>query len=91
MQENQQIKKENNMKNSSNEIINDDEMRAEYDFSDSMPNKYASILKRQEHLVALEPDVFKVFNTSEQVNNALRSIIHAIPKKSNLKLQKASI
>jgi len=70
------------MKNSSNTLANDDEIRNEYDFSDSKPNKYAEILKRQERLVTIEPDVFKVFNTSEQVNNALRAFINAIPKKS---------
>ncbi|MBM2814249.1 MAG: hypothetical protein HW421_1011 [Ignavibacteria bacterium] len=68
------------MKNSSKKIANEDDMRAEYDFADSKPNKYAAILKRQERQITLEPDVFKVFNTSEQVNNVLRAFINAIPK-----------
>ncbi len=75
------------MKNSSKELKNDDEMRTEYDFSDSKPNKYAIILKQQEHIVKLEPDVFKVFDNSDKVNNALRALINAIPKKNNRKLQ----
>lgn len=79
MQENQQIEKENNMKNSSKDIKNNDEMRSEYDFSDSMPNKYAAILRQHEHLVKLDPDVYKVFDTSDKVNNALRAFINAIP------------
>ncbi len=87
MQENQQIKKENNMKNSSKDLENDDEMRKEYDFSDSKPNKYALIFKQQEHLVKLDPDVFKVFDNSDKVNNALRSLINAIPKQSVRKLE----
>ncbi|HPI20559.1 MAG TPA: hypothetical protein PKY56_09330 [Candidatus Kapabacteria bacterium] len=72
------------MKNTINEnfIETEDEMLAEYDldFSKSRPNKYAAILKEQERLVKLEPDVFIVFNTSEKVNNTLRAIINAYPK-----------
>jgi hypothetical protein len=55
-----------------NNLINEnEEMLAEYDldFSKSKPNKYAAILKEQERLVKLEPDVFIVFNSSEKVNN----------------------
>ena len=74
------------MKNTSNKTS--DEMRKEYDFLNSKPNKYASILKEQEHLVNIEPDVFEVFNTSEQVNTALRAFINAIPKKNKRKLAK---
>ena len=80
MQENLQKKKESNMKNISKNIEKLNEMRAEYDFSDSLPNKYSKILKNQEHLVSLEPEVFKVFQTSEQVNRALKAIINAMPK-----------
>lgn len=88
MQEKQQKKKEINMKNLSKEKSEKDEMRVEYDFSDSKPNKYAAILKEQERFVKLEPDVFTVFNTSDTVNNALRALLNAIPKKNKKKLQK---
>jgi hypothetical protein len=87
MQENPLIKKEYNMKSSSEIIENEDDIREEYDFSDSKPNKYAAILKRQARLVTLEPDVFKVFHTSEQVNNALRAFINAIPKSNKMKIK----
>ncbi len=84
MLEKLQKKKEKYMKNTINEnfIETEDEMLAEYDldFSKSRPNKYAAILKEQERLVKLEPDVFIVFNTSEKVNNTLRAIINAYPK-----------
>jgi hypothetical protein len=73
------------MKNSSKRNPNNDEMRAEYDFSDSVPNRYAARLKRQEHFISLEPDVYKVFNTSEQVNTVLKAIISAYPKKKKVK------
>ena len=78
------------MKNTKNDLSDDleDDMLPEYnlDFSKSRPNKYAAILREQEHLVKLEPEVYKVFNNSEKVNNALKAIINAIPKKNNGKL-----
>jgi hypothetical protein len=80
MQEKLRIRKEVNMKTSSKIRENKDDMRPEYDFSDSTANKYAVLLKNQDRLVTLEPDVFKVFHTSEQVNTALRAFINAIPK-----------
>ncbi len=83
MQENPQIMKGNNMKNLNNNEIDDNFMREEYDFSDSLPNKYAKILKNDSDYVKIEPDVQEVFKTSEEVNNALRAIIQAIPKRSN--------
>jgi hypothetical protein len=76
------------MKSSSNVPVTDDEMRPEYDFSDSKPNKYAAILKRQEHLVRLEPDVFQVFDSDEKVNTALRAFINAMPKKFERNLER---
>jgi hypothetical protein len=87
MQEKQQKMKENNMKNSKNKKNREDEMRPEYDFSDSIPNKYAMRLKKQNRLVSLEPDVYKVFHTSEQVNEVLRAIINTYPhnKRSTFK------
>jgi hypothetical protein len=71
------------MKKTSKNTSEVNEMRPEYDFSDSVPNKYAKRLKEQEHLIALSPDVYEVFNSSEQVNEILRSIIKAYPKKKN--------
>jgi hypothetical protein len=63
------------MKNSSE----NSDMREEYDFSKSVPNKYASVLRKQENFVRIDPDIFKIFNTEEKVNKALRSIIEALP------------
>ncbi len=78
MQEDQQNLKENSMKNSNSK--ENDTFRDEYDFSDSKPNPYAAILRSQQNLVQLEPDVAKYYKTSEQVNIALRAIISAFPK-----------
>jgi len=57
------------------------------DFSKSKPNRFAKVLRNQSNFVQLEPDIQKVFTTSEEVNNALRAFINAIPKHSKRKTQ----
>lgn len=71
-------------------VEQEDDMLPEYDldFSQSRPNKYAAILKRQERLIPIDADVFKVFDDSEKVNNALRYLIKAMPKKQSKQTQK---
>jgi len=53
-------------------------LRAEYqlDYSKSKPNRFASKLKGTT-VVVLQPDVAKVFQSSEAVNDLLRSAIAA--------------
>lgn len=53
-----------------------------FDFSKAKPNRFAPVLKAQERLVELEPDVFSVFDTSDKVNKALRAFISAMPIQS---------
>jgi hypothetical protein len=76
--------KENYMKNIKNQIENEsnDDLLPEYnlDFSKSKPNRFAQVLKNQGNYIQLEPDIQKIFKTSEEVNNALRAVISAIPK-----------
>ncbi len=57
------------------------EMRAEYqfDYSQAKPNRFASRVDKSRLIVALEPDVAKVFKTPEAVNNILRALIDAMP------------
>lgn len=55
------------------------EMRPEYDFSEGVRGKYAGRAKATTTLVALDPDVAAIFDSSEAVNAALRAII-AIPR-----------
>ncbi len=62
------------------------EMQKEYrfDYSKAKPNRFASRMKDAAlaPLVAvIDPDVAKVFTTSEQVNKALRALISAMPEK----------
>ena len=60
----------------------DDEMRPEYDFSGAVRGKYAGRIGRKATVVILEPDVAKVFPSSESVNSALRILASiARPKK----------
>jgi len=58
-------------------------MRKEYDFdyAQSRPNRFAARLGSDVVAVVLEPDVAKVFDSSESVNKLLRSVISAVPKR----------
>ena len=50
------------------------ELRPRYDFSRGVRGKYASRYKEGTNIVALDPDVAKIFRTSEAVNEALREV-----------------
>ena len=56
-------------------------MRPEYefDYARSRRNRFASRMNQDAVTIVLEPDVAKVFDTSESVNRVLRSIIDAVP------------
>ena len=58
------------------------EMSAEYkfDYKKAKPNRFASRMKEGPLVVVLDPDVAKVFTTTEEVNKALRAIISAMPE-----------
>ena len=51
-----------------------------FDYSKARPNRFAIPKEEDSVTVKLEPDVAKVFKTSEEVNNALRAILCAIPQ-----------
>jgi len=65
--------------NDPNEDLEDD-LLPEYDFdySKAKPNPYATRAARQRAII-LEADLAKVFQTSEQVNKALRALLEAMP------------
>jgi hypothetical protein len=58
-----------------------DELRTEYqfDYGSSRPNRFASRMSSHAVAVVLEPDVAEVFDSSESVNQLLRSVIAAVP------------
>ena len=56
----------------------DNELRAEYDFSQmkgGVRGKYAERYRESTNLVLLEPDIAKAFPTDEAVNEALRLLM----------------
>ena len=59
------------------------EMAAEYrfDYKKAKPNRFAARMKNEPLIVMVDPDVAKVFTTSEEVNKALRALISAMPEK----------
>ncbi len=68
-----------------NEEPPDDEMRAEYDFSNGLRGKYHQRYRQGTNLVLLAPDLAKVFRDSETVNIALRQFLaeHGEPPQSS--------
>jgi hypothetical protein len=57
-----------------------DEILPEYDFSHSLPNKYASRYAAGSTVVVLDPDVAAAFPTSRAANEALRALAGIIAK-----------
>lgn len=59
------------------------EMTKEYrfDYSKAKPNRFASRMKNSPLVAVIDPDVAKVFTTTEEVNKALRALISAMPAK----------
>ena len=59
-----------------------DDLLPEYnfDYTKARPNSFAATSEKR-ITVILDPDVAKVFQTSEAVNRALRCLLSAIPEK----------
>jgi hypothetical protein len=54
------------------------EIRAEYDFSRGVRGKYANRYARGANVVVLDPDVAKIFPSTEAVNRSLRALADII-------------
>ena len=52
-----------------------------FDYGEAKPNRFAVRMKDESLIVLIEPDIAKVFTSSEQVNKALRALISAMPEK----------
>lgn len=67
-------------------------LRSEYrfDYSKSQPNRFAAKMSKGTVAVVLEPDVAKIFRSSEVVNALLRSIIAALPSKQDRRANRAT-
>lgn len=66
-------------------------MRAEYDFSNVRPNKYAKKYAEGTNIVIIEPDLVKYFPDSESVNTALRALVSVFPKTHSKRKAKKSL
>ena len=53
----------------------DDEMLPEYDFAGGVRGKYVERYRQGTNVVLLDPDVAKVFTSSDAVNDALRELV----------------
>jgi hypothetical protein len=58
-------------------------LRDEYrfDYAKAQPNRFAGRVRAKSVVVLLAPDVAKVFKTGEAVNDALRAILKAVPRR----------
>ena len=57
-----------------------DDMLPEYSFKGTLRGEYAKRYAEGTNVVLLDPDVHRVFRTSEAVNEALRGIIQVYEK-----------
>lgn len=59
------------------------DLRDEYrfDYAKAKPNRFASRARNKSVVVLLEPDVAKVFRDGASVNDALRAIMKAVPRR----------
>jgi hypothetical protein len=51
-----------------------------FDYAKSRPNRFAGRNRLHPVIIALAPDVAKVFRDEESVNAVLRSIVKALPR-----------
>ena len=72
--------------------VDQETLRSEYqfDYSKSQPNRFAAKMSKGAVAVVLEPDVAKIFRSSEVVNALLRSIIAAMPSKQDRRANRAT-
>jgi hypothetical protein len=59
------------------------DLRSEYrfDYAKARPSRFSRGTRAQSRVVLLAPDVAKVFKTGESVNEALRAIMKAVPRR----------
>ncbi len=57
-------------------------MRPEYDldYRKARPNRFAQRVYKDHRVVILDPDISRLFRTSESVNTVLRALITMMPK-----------
>ena len=68
------------MSSNRKQVVNDDDMREEYDFTNAVRGKYADRFPQDVVMVTLAPDVAEAFPDADSVNEALRVLIKAAKK-----------
>lgn len=71
----------------------EDDLRDEYrfDYSKARPNRFAGLSGELRVTVVLDPDVAEVFQTPDAVNEILRALIKAMPKRPPVKAKTRSV
>ncbi len=69
-----------------------DEMLPEYnfDYRKARPNRFAERIYKDRCVVILDPDISRIFSTSESVNTVLRALISTMPKPKKAKSARKS-
>ena len=64
-----------------------DDMLPEYNFNyrKARPNRFAERVYKDRRVVMLDPDISKIFTTSESVNAVLRALIANMPRSEKMK------
>jgi hypothetical protein len=72
--------------------IPSDDLRPEYDFDyrKARPNRFVQRVSKERRVVILDPDISKVFPTSESVNTVLRALITTMPRPERRKTARKS-
>jgi hypothetical protein len=68
------------MSSSRKQVVKDDDMSKEYDFTHAVRGKYADRFPKDVVMVTLAPDVAEAFPNAEAVNEALRVLLKAAKK-----------
>jgi len=68
------------MSGNTKQMVKDDDMRKEYDFSNAVRGKYTDRFPKDVVMVTLAPDVAAVFPDAQSVNEALRELIKVAKK-----------
>ena len=65
-----------------NQVSKDMLSEYKFDYSKAKPNRFAGRLSSERVVVLLDPEVSRVFTTSESVNTVLRALVAALPERS---------
>ena len=68
------------MSSNRKQVVKDDSMRKEYNFTHAVRGKYADRFPKDVVMVTLAPDVAEVFHDADSVNEALRVLVRAAKK-----------